>query len=432
MSEGVPGQADVLGLLADGGNEFLSGGLVLMVVGAVMSVSYALMPVVARWLMSRFTVSIEVRDDDVFVWLGDWMQSMRYGERCRRLSVDVERIRTGARTRVRLVFAPGRGSHFFVYGGRWFWLNRRKEKSLSQDGAAPKDVYVLRSFSRDPKILKDILRDAALAAEERRKGKVAVYTWDRYSSWKRMQLQAGRGLDSVILAEGVKERVTRDLAQFRESREWYVHLGIPYRRGYLFHGPPGCGKTTLARALASHFEMNIYLVTLAGAGMSDERLLDALNEAQTDSVLLIEDVDAAFGHRTDVGQDGGLTFSGLLNAVDGVGSQEGRVVIMTTNHRDRLDPALIRPGRVDVEQRFGLASRRQVRRMFLRFYPGEDARAGWLTARVPEGSMSVAALQGIFVSARGSPGLAVQRVLEAVPQTRGRLLPVGGRGELAS
>jgi len=65
-----------------------------------------------------------------------------------------------------------------------------------------------------------------------------------------------------------------------------------------------------------------------------------------------------------------ISFSGLLNAIDGVASHEGRILIMTTNHRERLDPALIRPGRVDVQIEFGFANKETIRRVFQELYKG--------------------------------------------------------------
>ena len=93
------------------------------------------------------------------------------------------------------------------------------------------------------------------------------------------------------------------------------------------------------------------------------------------SIILLEDIDAAFRSRS--GSDGSskngcfVTFSGLLNALDGVAASEHRLVFMTTNHIELLDPALIRPGRVDVRQFVGLASAHQIGRLFSIFYPLE-------------------------------------------------------------
>ena len=118
-----------------GGNEFLSGGLVLMVVGSAVSVLYRILPSAWALLLRKTTVSVEVRDQTVFLWLGDWIQTLQYGRDCRRLSVDVEfepRFANKAREVTHLVFAPGRGRHVFRYDGHWFWLVRAKEEVVTE------------------------------------------------------------------------------------------------------------------------------------------------------------------------------------------------------------------------------------------------------------------------------------------------------------
>lgn len=123
-------------------------------------------------------------------------------------------------------------------------------------------------------------------------------------------------------------------------------------------------------ALAGALGLEIYVITLSSPTMTDETLRQLLNTAGTKSILLLEDVDAAFVDRTAAAgaASSRLTFSGLLNAIDGVAAQEGRLLFMTTNHIERLNNALIRPGRVDVRCCLGPATRQQARDLFVSFY----------------------------------------------------------------
>ncbi|XP_043541418.1 mitochondrial chaperone BCS1-like, partial [Chiloscyllium plagiosum] len=122
----------------------------------------------------------------------------------------------------------------------------------------------------------------------------------------------------------------------------YLFPGIPYRRGYLLYGPPGCGKSSFITALAGELEYSICLMSLSDRSLTDDRLNHLLSVAPQQSIVLLEDVDAAFVNR-DLAKEnptryegmGRLTFSGLLNALDGVASAEARLVFMTTNHLDR-------------------------------------------------------------------------------------------------
>jgi hypothetical protein len=134
------------------------------------------------------------------------------------------------------------------------------------------------------------------------------------------------------------------------------------------------GKTSLVKALAGSLGLSIYVITLSSSAITDDTLRELLSTTRDRGILLLEDVDAAFGPKRRVGaqlpegRSAGLSFSGLLNAVDGVAAQEGKLLFMTTNHVDDLDLALIRPGRVDVRCEFQLCSREQVKQLFLRFY----------------------------------------------------------------
>src|SRR4029079_10034479 len=113
-----------------------------------------------------------------------------------------------------------------------------------------------------------------------------------------------------------------------------------------------------------------YVLMLSDPDMNDNRIADLLAKVPDHNILLLEDIDCAFARRKRTnGKEGGLTFSGLLNAIDGVASPEGRIIMMTTNHLQRLDPALIRPGRADVRLCFGNATAQQAGRLFERFFP---------------------------------------------------------------
>jgi len=180
-----------------------------------------------------------------------------------------------------------------------------------------------------------------------------------------------------VLDEGVSEGLVRDVKEFLASRQWYVDRGVPYRRGYLLHGPPGTGKTSFIQALAGELNYCVAMVNLSERGVTDDKLTMLLTKLPARSILLLEDVDSALGNRCTPGADGysgaTVTFSGLLNALDGLAAGEDRIAFLTTNHIELLDPALVRPGRVDVMVRLGEATRYQAARMWDRYYGDLDA-----------------------------------------------------------
>lgn len=172
----------------------------------------------------------------------------------------------------------------------------------------------------------------------------------------------------------------------------YSNRGIPYRRGYLLYGPPGTGKSSLSFAIAGYFKLKIYIVSLNSLAMNEENLGTLFAELPKQCVVLLEDIDTAgLTHTRSSPNDeetpkplvttsppttpanpatpptnngGRISLSALLNVLDGVASQEGRVLIMTTNHLEKLDEALIRPGRVDMTIKFDLASVDMIKTIF--------------------------------------------------------------------
>ena len=235
-----------------------------------------------------------------------------------------------------------------------------------------------------------------------------------------------RSIDSVVLDHGLCKDLIEDARKFLESGKWYSDLGIPYRRGYLLYGPPGCGKTSFCQVLAGALRLDVCILSLSNKGMDDNGLAGLMRDAPRHSVVILEDVDAVFANRElqrSAGDAAGITFSGLLNAIDGVASQEGRLFMMTTNHIERLDPALIRPGRCDVRVLVSNASRDQMAGMFLRFFPGREEDARRFAGRLPPGELSMAQIQGHLVEHKGSPAAAVEATLSLLHSARPTIDP---------
>ena len=175
-------------------------------------------------------------------------------------------------------------------------------------------------------------------------------------------------------------------------------MGIPWRRGYLLYGPPGTGKTSAAFALAGELRLKLCALSLTNPKLNDNVMADLLQRTPPRSLILIEDIDAFFNARAKQDTQIQISFSGLLNALDGVGAQEGRIVVLTTNHRERLDAALIRPGRIDLEIELGNATAAQLAGLLARFYPNAPEQAAQLVAQYPPRALSPAKIQQILIA----------------------------------
>lgn len=228
-----------------------------------------------------------------------------------------------------------------------------------------------------------------------------------------------RPMSTVVLDQQQKDAFINDMKDYLRRETWYTDRGIPYRRGYLFHGPPGTGKTSLCFAAAGILRLTLYILSLSSKTLDDDHLMTLFSELPRQCIVLLEDVDSAgiTHNRTkrsakafkrakqnasgsdpdsdpvpentddassaEKASDGeGITLSGLLNVMDGVAASEGRIVIMTTNHRDKLDEALTRNGRVDMEVLFGYTTRADIEQLFSSIYlPVEGTALRKLSAR---------------------------------------------------
>ena len=358
------------------------------------------------------------------------------------LSIATEKIEhpNGA-VQTQFTLIPGPGKHLLRYKNAFLMVNRvRETKSINMQTGKPWETVTLTTLYSQRHIFEDLFKEAHKLAQQSTEGKTIVYT-SRSTSWDKFgEPRRKRPIESVILDKGVKERIVGDIKDFLGSSKWYYDRGIPYRRGYLLHGPPGSGKSSFVQALAGELDYNIAMLNLSERGLTDDRLNYLLSIIPKRTLVLLEDADAAFGNRrTQSDADGyrgaNVTFSGLLNAMDGVASAEERILFLTTNHIGRLDSALIRPGRVDMTIHLGQATRWQAGKLWDRFYGELDEKGTFKEAflrqlerlEVIESedgiksnsgmSISTAALQGLFLLSKDDMEGAIAMAPEIVPRS---------------
>ncbi|MFS8010489.1 putative AAA+ ATPase domain, ATPase, AAA-type, core, AAA-type ATPase domain-containing protein [Helianthus anomalus] len=217
-----------------------------------------------------------------------------------------------------------------------------------------------------------ILNDAKARKQEEKT--VKIFTVDTYqrSVWTSVNLDHPATFATLAMETDVKEKVMKDLDRFVKRREYYRKVGKAWKRGYLLYGPPGTGKSSLIAAMANYLKFDIYDLELTDI-YSNAELRRLLVATANRSILVVEDIDCSveLHDREDAeapmplvqekhpnypyGSRGyhvehGVTLSGFLNFIDGLWSSCGdeRIIIFTTNRKEKLDPALLRPGRMDV------------------------------------------------------------------------------------
>jgi chaperone BCS1 len=380
-----------------GGNDFASGGLALGMIGGVIAIAKTAGDYFIEWLQRKFIVVATFNNtDESYQWLLSYLADHPMATSTSRFTIATDLSGKPGQNRTdedsgygiylpRVFFIPSAGRHFFWFKNRLLWLS--KEQAQRQAGQAssgpglPSEVIKIASFGRSRSVLEDLIQEAQRKFVEKEKGRTVIYASDGYGNWRRTRSRPVRPLDTIVLDRGLKSWILSDVIEFLGSEKWYADRGIPYRRGYLLYGYPGTGKTSFITSLAGELRLNIYVISLANKMLTDESLIELMSQTPPRCILLLEDIDAAFVSRT-MTQDGsaaasavsggtpstGVTFSGLLNAIDGVAAQEGRILCMTTNHIEKLDPALIRPGRIDCQVLLDRGTQAQAHELFLKFY----------------------------------------------------------------
>ncbi|KAI4207452.1 MAG: hypothetical protein LQ346_000581 [Caloplaca aetnensis] len=327
-------------------------------------------------------------------------------------------------------FEPYFGVHRFWHNGRFFEFERMQKTTLASTWGGStlreEEQIKLTCVGRATQPIKELIKEARDYHLDKEKTCTVVrrpapkeMRGRGRNVWNRVASRPSRPIDTVVLDPEEKERLLADINEYLHPRTatWYANRGIPYRRGYLLAGPPGTGKSSLAWAIAGLFGLDIYCISLVDPTLTEEDLGVMFTSLPRRCVVLLEDIDAAglvkrnesteteqsketseaaklgaeiskaIKASQEKGTKGkdvqGISLSGLLNAIDGVASHEGRVLLMTTNFPEKLDEALIRPGRIDKKIFFTKATRSQMTELFIRMY-SPDAEAKTATKPVTE------------------------------------------------
>ncbi|VDC01087.1 unnamed protein product [Peniophora sp. CBMAI 1063] len=429
------------------------GALPVAIIGAVTWLIMQNRDAVFTWVIDRFTVTAKFESgNEAYAWVQSWAAAQPEWSNFRRVQV----ASAGGRNDVFgwfqrfMKLETSRPYWCRPIDGAWMFCRFKGVHTLltfhdpTNDGGYRPAVITIQLLTLDHKHLAVLLEEARRLHKDAREG-LTVWTHPRALSgpdveWENWCMMDRRSIQSLVLDDDIKAKSLEDVRDFlsEESKQWYKDNSLPYRRGYLFYGVPGSGKTSLIHCIANELDRDVCVVTLSA--VDDTTLPKLLGSTPEKAVVIIEDIDVAIQNsktaanesRSDKSErnnqpgrsQDGLTLSGLLNAIDGVTSQNGRILFVTTNKEAALDPALTRAGRLDVHIEFRNAKSQHAAQLFRRFYtvkssskPGTSLSSEEVSDlsqvfadAVPDGALAMAQIQNYLMSHKRDPHAACDGV----------------------
>jgi cell division protease FtsH len=246
----------------------------------------------------------------------------------------------------------------------------------------------------------------------------------------------GYDWNALVLDECVNGDLKEDYETFWESEEWFARRALPYRRGFLLYGPPGNGKTTAVRIMASHPQVTSFSFDFSCQDLPHTALAEMFEAAgdRAPSLVILEDLDRVFGQDGEENRSA-VTLRQLLECLDGLGRQDGIVVVATANDPSSLDGAILkRPGRFDRLVRFP-APAEEARRVYLSRLAAGSMEERWIDEAARESErMSFAQLREAYILAgqrsfRAWNGTAGEELVEAVRRLKQEASGAASHGE---
>lgn len=401
----------VTSLGAHAESQFMSQGMVLILFGGIMTMLRSVPRGIYLWVKRKLFASVEIIENKAaFAWVTGWCAEHVGESWLNRSFVGSFRqvSKVGSKDSLEASLSPGVGIRLFFHNRRMYLLHRsRVEKDYATNGTGYVEKLTLYALRLGH--ITDLVQEAHELSKGEGTATYTVHTVGQFG-WETTRFPS-RSLDSIVLPESLKSSIVNDVKKFLNEEKWYRDRHLEYNRGCILFGPPGTGKTSVVRALASDLSRPVYVFDLSA--VKEAIFVERMRGIPPGSIVLFEDIDAIYKGREYLPQqDNGTSFSTFINAIDGVVTPPGLIKVFTTNHMEHLDPALLRPGRCDRLFEFGNADQNMAKELFLLIFPGQHGPAKSFAKMAGTGAFSMAALQEHLLRYRHDPEAASVSIVE--------------------
>lgn len=333
-------------------NQFLTGGVML---GLLASIFYPLksLPLII-WNKIKFYFTYKIyldQNDEVYNIFTQWF-SENYPSKFKNIEVrfnpnignNIES--SSIRKRWKLWKFQYIDSNFIFYNKRLLWISKKRKELESARDAFSRfhNSYEISGFFAKEAIEEICKELIAKKVELEGNNPISIFATAQYGNFDKIKTNPIKDFDNIFFKE--KENYLTDLDKFMSNKEFYKRRGINYKRTYLLYGRGGTGKSSVAGATAKYLDYDLYIFNI-NAIENDGQFIQLISKVPSKSVIVFEDIDCHINDR-DIKNDE-VSFSTLLNVMDGLYSPSDVIFILTTNKIEKLDEAFLRKGRVDLQ-----------------------------------------------------------------------------------
>lgn len=403
-------------------NDIFSGALFAGGILGLLASSRGYVRSVLDFLISRNIVEFTITSsDENFIYFLLWLSKQDFSKAIKKYHITSEKNKNSYdedyddNDKTKFIIGPDNSRYLFNYNNKYILLSSSIEKP-TQGGGSMTQIHksvTMTYLGQNKNTLLKILEDVVKIKTSYLTDYPRVYSPNMWcDDWASRDRLKEKNMDFVFLPSSKKQKIIDHVSNFLDSKKIYQDFNIPYKTGILFYGVPGSGKTTLIRAIASKYKLNLYFLPFSEKVLESKNLMGLFDDIEPRSLVVLEDVDVLFDNKDSRKTKNTLNFSTLLNVIDGPTFSEEIILIMTTNHIKKLDAALIRSGRIDLKVCFDYANNEQKRNMFLHFNPklNKEHAEKFVAITSDIDDLSPADIQTYLLCYKGLDGLKLENI----------------------